>query len=629
MPDIFLSYNREDQATARRFAEALQAEGLEVWWDATLRSGEAYDEVTEEALKTAKAVVVLWSPRSVASRWVRAEATLADRHKTLLPAMIEPCERPIMFELTQTADLSGWDGSSTDKAWQAFLGDVKRFVQAEASTAPADHRAPSPLGAPMSAPAEEVSIAVLPFVNMSADPEQEYFSDGLSEELINQLVKIKSLRVAGRTSCFAFKGKTDDLRLIGGKLGVNHVLEGSVRKAGQRLRITAQLIKCRDGFHLWSETYDRQLDDVFAIQDDVAREVAKELGVTLGVGEAMRAPGGPSGEAYDLYLRARALHASMAPADVGRSIEVYRKALALDPNFAQAWAGLSAAIAHSIIYRPDMIPTLRVEMEAAILRAAELAPDLQEINVGRAYLAWANYDWARAEACLAAWDGRTPDPLGIFSYFLALLGRSGEAVNLQLAARRSDPLSQGVSFGLQLAFDADGRSDEAEAEYERCRDLPGDHSVAGWRAVTRLMTGEDDERLRSRFETYVVDGLSWTPFDRRLLGVLDDRKAALAVVREAFDDPFCQDGPRMGAIASWAEYLGDRDLAFRALQRGFVELHGLTLIEIWHPVFARLRTDPRFKDILRGVGLADHWRRTGKWGDHARPVGEADFEIYR
>ena len=124
MPDIFLSYNREDQAVARRFAEAFGAEGFEVWWDATLKSGEAYDEVTETALRTAKAVVVLWSPRSVVSRWVRAEATLADRNKTLVPCTIEPCDRPIMFELTQTAELSHWQGDPTDKAWTAFLTDV-------------------------------------------------------------------------------------------------------------------------------------------------------------------------------------------------------------------------------------------------------------------------------------------------------------------------------------------------------------------------------------------------------------------------------------------------------------------------------------------------------------------------
>ena len=132
MPDIFLSYNREDHVTARRFAEAFEANGFTVWWDATLRSGEAYDEVTEKALREAKAVVVLWSKRSVVSRWVRSEATIADRNKTLVPVMIEPCERPIMFELTQTAELAHWTGTTDDKAWVAFLSDVKRFVEKDA-----------------------------------------------------------------------------------------------------------------------------------------------------------------------------------------------------------------------------------------------------------------------------------------------------------------------------------------------------------------------------------------------------------------------------------------------------------------------------------------------------------------
>ena len=128
MPDIFLSYNREDQDRAKVFAEALIAQRFDVWWDVGLRTGEAYDQVTEKALKTAKAVIVLWSKKSVESRWVRAEATLADRNKTLVPCMIEPCERPIMFELTQTAELSHWKGDADDKAWQIFLAGLKRFV---------------------------------------------------------------------------------------------------------------------------------------------------------------------------------------------------------------------------------------------------------------------------------------------------------------------------------------------------------------------------------------------------------------------------------------------------------------------------------------------------------------------
>jgi len=135
LPDIFLSYNREDQATARRFAEAFARAGMSVWWDATLRSGEAYDQVTEKALREAKAVVVLWSKRSVDSRWVRAEATLADRNRTLVPAMIETCDRPIMFELTQTADLSQWSGDAGDRIWQAFIEGANALVFAPVTAA--------------------------------------------------------------------------------------------------------------------------------------------------------------------------------------------------------------------------------------------------------------------------------------------------------------------------------------------------------------------------------------------------------------------------------------------------------------------------------------------------------------
>ncbi|MCE9523903.1 MAG: toll/interleukin-1 receptor domain-containing protein, partial [Alphaproteobacteria bacterium] len=131
-PDVFLSYARDDQTTARKFAEALEREGLAVWWDVALRSGDAYDETMEQALKAAKAVVVLWSKASVQSRWVRSEATLADRNKTLVPCMIEPCERPIMFELTQTAELAHWQGDAADRAWTAFLADVRRLVGREA-----------------------------------------------------------------------------------------------------------------------------------------------------------------------------------------------------------------------------------------------------------------------------------------------------------------------------------------------------------------------------------------------------------------------------------------------------------------------------------------------------------------
>eukprot|EP01036_Dinobryon_divergens_P050712 gene50712-67892_t len=191
VPDIFLSYNREDQAIARRFAEAFAGEGFDVWWDATLKSGEAYDEVTETALRTAKAVVVLWSPRSVVSRWVRAEATLADRNKTLVPCTIEPCDRPIMFELTQTAELSHWTGDVADKAWVVFLGDVRRFVGKEKA---------SPGQKTSGALADNSRIVVLPFRARATDEVEQVTAEGLTDDVTTLLTLVKGLSVTPRTS---------------------------------------------------------------------------------------------------------------------------------------------------------------------------------------------------------------------------------------------------------------------------------------------------------------------------------------------------------------------------------------------------------------------------------------------
>ncbi|MGB6452706.1 MAG: TIR domain-containing protein [Steroidobacteraceae bacterium] len=194
MPDIFLSYSRDDQAVARRVAEAFEREGFSVWWDATLRSGEAYDQVTERALKTAKAVVVLWSTRSVESRWVRAEATLADRNKTLVPAMIEPCDRPIMFELTQTADLSHWHGDASDPAWRAYVSDVRGFVErnrprtAAVQTPAIASPGTSPVPAsPAFEQGGEPNLVVLPIASRSGLPEDELFAEDLTSEIMAEL----------------------------------------------------------------------------------------------------------------------------------------------------------------------------------------------------------------------------------------------------------------------------------------------------------------------------------------------------------------------------------------------------------------------------------------------------------
>ncbi len=356
MPDIFLSYNREDQAVARRFAEAFGAEGFEVWWDATLKSGEAYDEVTEAALRTAKAVVVLWSPRSVVSRWVRAEATLADRNKTLVPCTIEPCDRPIMFELTQTAELSHWQGEPTDRTWVAFLGDVRQFLNRRVEpAAPAMQPQPS---APSSAQpetrrgkrGEAPSLAVLPFVNRSGLPEDEVFAFGMVEDIIDALSQSTGVRVVSSSATARFRtGAIPDLAAMAEQLGVRYVLEGNVRRSGEALRVTTQLVEASDGEVLWSRKFDRPLQDLAALQEDLVLDVARQLDVTLTRIDAERSLRKPSDlTAWEAVNRATESYRHFTADALEYAAEQASKAVALDPDYGLAHSTL--AWTRSLLY---------------------------------------------------------------------------------------------------------------------------------------------------------------------------------------------------------------------------------------------------------------------------------------
>ena len=224
-----------------------------------------------------------------------------------------------------------------------------------ASDAPATKSATTTVSPVAAAAPNEKSIAVLPFADMSAGKDQEYFADGLSEELLNLLAKLPELRVIGRTSSFQFKGRNEDLRAIGEKLNVAHILEGSVRKSGEKLRITAQLIRAADGSHLWSESYDRTLDDIFAVQDDIAGEVVKALKLTLlGPTSVTRSrPVDP--EAYNLALQGRFFLDRRGQKDLERAVEYFQRSRERDPEYAPAWAGLSQAYARQADsgYRAD------------------------------------------------------------------------------------------------------------------------------------------------------------------------------------------------------------------------------------------------------------------------------------
>ena len=340
--EIFISYNREDQTTAGLFAEGFKEAGLSVWWDVTLSSGDAYDQITEQALKEASAVVVLWSPRSVVSRWVRAEATVADRNSTLVPVMVEACERPIMFELTQTADLSQWHGDCRDPAWLALVADVRRRIAQRAPILDAAASAAAPATA---LEAVKPRVVILPFVNMSGDAEQEYFSDGVTEDIITDLGHVGALSVVSRNAAFSYKGKTASVAAIANALNVSHILEGSVRKAGDRVRITAQLLDVASEEQIWAERFDRTLDDIFAIQDEISVAVAAALKLHLAPAEKRAITNRPTAnaEAYELFLMARQFERSGSERMKPLIVRICQRVVELDPQFAPAWALMAIA----------------------------------------------------------------------------------------------------------------------------------------------------------------------------------------------------------------------------------------------------------------------------------------------
>jgi adenylate cyclase len=381
MADVFISYAREDADTARRFAHAFQGAGLSVWWDDALRSGEVFDESIERALREARAVVVLWSANSVASRWVRAEATLADRNRTLVPVMIEACQRPIIFELTQTADLTRWLGEVSDKAWQGLVADVRRLVDAQAAPrAPSEAAGPDADAgpAPGKAHATKPGVVILPFVNMSGDPEQEYFSDGVTEDIITDLGRVSSLSVASRNSSFSYKGKTVSPVQIARALKVTHVLEGSVRKSGNRVRITAQLLEAVTDTQVWAERYDRTLDDIFAIQDDISKAIVAALKLKLLPEEraAIEQRSTTNSEAYELYLMARGFQRKGSERLKPVIVRICRRVVELDPAFAKGWALMS--LAESELSQRGIAGYSTASAQASAERAIAADPNVAE-----------------------------------------------------------------------------------------------------------------------------------------------------------------------------------------------------------------------------------------------------------
>jgi TolB-like protein/Tfp pilus assembly protein PilF len=347
MADVFVSYARVDKARVAPIVAAIEAQGWTVWWDPEIAAGQQFDDQIEAQLAAARCVLVVWTPTSVASRWVRGEAREAADRGILVPVRFDDARLPMDVRALHTTDLDRWANDPANPVFQ----EVLRALGGMMARNPGSGSGGAGNGsAPVAPPAKaaRLSICVLPFANMSGDAEQEYFSDGISEDIITDLSKVSSLAVVSRNTAFSFKGRSVDIAQIGRQLKVGYVLEGSVRKAAGRVRITAQLIEVSKDNHVWAERYDRDLNDIFALQDEISQAIVKALKLKLMPEEkkAIEQRGTNNLEAYNLYLMARQFSVTGNYGNVRRCeaiIRLCRSATEIDPGYATAWALMAVA----------------------------------------------------------------------------------------------------------------------------------------------------------------------------------------------------------------------------------------------------------------------------------------------
>jgi TolB-like protein/Flp pilus assembly protein TadD len=395
------------------------------------------------------------------------------------------------------------------------------------------------------------SVAVLPFTNMSNDPENEYFTDGMAEEIINALNKVQSLRVAARTSSFAFKGKNEDVGEIGRKLKVSTVLEGSVRKMGNRLRITAQLVNVADGYHLWSERYDREMEDVFAIQDDISQAIVKALKVILSEGEKKQIEKvrAENVQAYDYYLRGRQYY-QIHRKSLEYARQMFNRAVETDPDYARAYAGVADSCSLLYMYFDARDYNLR-QADAASAKALELEPDLAEAHVARGLAISLSKRFREAEQEFETAMKLDPKLFeAAYWYGRALMseGRMAEAARMFERASALRPEDYQAPNFLAQAYNSMGNEEQADAANRRSVRLmeeqlernPSDARAANLLAATYANFGDRDKATE-----YVERSLSIDPDDAMLLynaactyALLGRTDEAIGFIERAVDKGF-------------------------------------------------------------------------------------------
>ena len=568
MSDIFISYARPNEALARRAGEALLAAGFAVWRDDELPAHRAYSEVIEERIKAAKAVLVLWSNDAVKSQWVRAEADAARELGTLVQVSLDGVLPPMPFNQIQCADLIDWDSDPDHSGWHKLKASVAALAGGPEASAPSS-----------ALRRQKTSVCVLPFQNMSGDPEQEYFSDGISEDITTDLSHVSALEVIARNTAFTFKNQSVDVCDVARKLGVSHVLEGSVRKAGNKVRITAQLIDGGSGGHVWAERYDRDLDDIFAIQDEISKAIVAALRVKL-LPEEKEAIGDRctcSAEAYNLYLMARNYWVTGNHGDARREERVMRickRAVEIDPSYAQAWALLAIAqssLRYGFGQQVD-------DGVAAAHTALSLDPTIAEAHCPMARRLQEKGRYAEADAEIGKAVRLNPDSWEV----------NKEAARLCMLQRRFP---------------------EATRHYEKAVEVM-EHDFHAWALLISCYQAvgnpEGVKHAAQMMVTQAEKAVAEDPSNGSALGIGAGGLAALGEVdraKEWIERAMLVDPDNLNMRYNFAcvlaAHLNDKEGALRLLERNFAQAKGYQiLLAEADPDFDDIRDDPRFQKML-------------------------------
>ena len=653
----FISYASADSSIANSVCHALEREGVKCWIaPRDVTPGELYAPNIVHAIDTTRVVVLVLSQHAADSAHVHREVERASsKRHPVVSFRIDLA--PLPDGLEYFLNTSQWlDASATgvDRALPKLVDAVKSVLAKSTIAAPV-HQAPivapraekrtsrviltlavvlaaalayvavdrfwlrygaqqalveatpalpadssgSP-GPPATSTISANTIAVLPFVNMSSDKEQEYFSDGLSEELLNLLTKVPELQVAARTSSFYYKGKDVKLTDVARELRVAHLLEGSVRKSGNRVRITAQLIRASDGYHKWSETYDRTLDDIFAVQEEIAAAVVSQLKIRLLSAPPKARETSP--EAHALYLQALQLN-RLGTGRFDESIALYRQALAIDPNYALAWIGLGSNYAGQANLAQRPLAEGMERAREAFKKALAIDPEYGRAHAGLGWIAL-NYDLDLAAAAkhferALALDPANPDVLATAFTLNVVLDRRDSQLELAEYLLSRDPMAPGKYAYLANVHQNEGRLDDAIANYRTALklspEMAGAHAGIG---DCLLLKGDYEAALieyeKEQTEPQKLAGLA-SVYHR--LGDRSKSDAALAELIKKHPD-------WAGLIAITFADLGQKDQAFAWLEKAAVnrdtDLNGLA----WNPWFKNLHDDPRWLPFLRRLGKA-------------------------